>query len=170
MIKFAKVRNVKSPERGTAKSAGVDLFVPSMDDKFVNDLSEMNKGEINKESVLVYKSIILKPQQKVLIPSGIKVNFDSDTPMALIAHNKSGVGSKKGISFLAHVVDQDFQGEVLISVINNSSKPQYINEEDKIIQFVLSPIFYPEVKEVEESELYKNVSERGEGALGSTGD
>ena len=102
MMKFAKVRNVKSPERGTAKSAGVDLFVPSMDDKFVNDLSEMNKGEINKESVLVYKSIILKPQQKVLIPSGIKVNFDSDIPMALIAHNKSGVGSKKEIG-RAHV-------------------------------------------------------------------
>ena len=147
----------------------VAFLTPTLRDECVSCSNFMNKGEINKESVLVYKSIILKPQQKVLIPSGIKVNFDSDIPMALIAHNKSGVGSKKGISFLAHVVDQDFQGEVLISVINNSSKPQYINEEDKIIQFVLSPIFYPEVKEVEESELYKNVSERGEGALGSTG-
>lgn len=169
MIKFSKVRDVKSPVRGTEKSAGIDFFVPTMDEKFVNDLWEKNTKAISKEYVSVTKTIILNPQEKILIPSGIMVNFDNIITMALVAHNKSGVGVKKGISYLAHVVDQDYQAEIFISLINNSNKPQSISEGEKIIQFLLVPVFFPEMIEVEESELYSSSSQRGSGALGSTG-
>lgn len=169
MIKFAKIRDVKSPVRGTEKSAGIDFFVPSMDEKFCDDLFNANKKRINKEYVFVYKTIILNPQEKIIIPSGIKVNFDNIITMALVAHNKSGVGANKGLSFLAHVVDQDYQAEIFISLINNSNKPQSICEGEKIIQFLLVPVFFPEIIEVEESELYSSTSQRGTGALGSTG-
>ena len=169
MIKFAKVRDVKSPARGTEKSAGIDFFVPSMDEKFCDDLFNANKKRINKEYVFVHKTIILNPQEKIVIPSGIKVNFDNIVTMALVAHNKSGVGANKGLSFLAHVVDQDYQGEIFISLVNNSNKPQYIEQGDKIIQFLLMPVFFPELEEVSEKELYPETSQRGNGALGSTG-
>ena len=48
-MKVAKVRDVKTPERGTDKSAGIDFFVP-------NDFIET----------------VLPPQRDMLIPSGIK--------------------------------------------------------------------------------------------------
>ena len=39
----------------------------------------------------------------------------------------------------------------------------------KIAQFILVPISYEDLEEVPESELFGHLSERGEGALGSTG-
>ena len=69
-MKIAKVKDVKTPSRGTKKSAGIDFFVP-------NDFIE----------------VILKPQQAILIPSGIKV--DVPQGYALIAFNKSGIATKK---------------------------------------------------------------------------
>ena len=43
-MKFAKIRDVKSPCRGTKKSAGIDFFVPNYSedyaDKLVNSIRE----------------------------------------------------------------------------------------------------------------------------------
>ena len=50
-LKFTKVKDVKSPTRGTKLSAGIDFYVPTNVDK-----------------------IELQPGQSTLIPSGIKVN------------------------------------------------------------------------------------------------
>ena len=51
-MKFCKIRNVKSPVRGTGKAAGIDFFVPNFGG---------NKG------------FIVNPGTDVLIPSGIKM-------------------------------------------------------------------------------------------------
>ena len=51
-MRFLKSRNVKSPERGTGLSAGIDFFVPYYDDKFLNDIIEKNNPivlEINTD-------------------------------------------------------------------------------------------------------------------------
>ena len=68
-IEFVKVRDVKTPNRGTSESAGLDFFIP-------ND----------------YIGFALEPQKDVLIPSGIHVKFPSG--YVLKAYNKSGVATK----------------------------------------------------------------------------
>ena len=52
MIRFIKIRDVKSPVRGTYYSAGIDFFVP-------NDFTEKT----------------INPQEDILIPSGIIVEI-----------------------------------------------------------------------------------------------
>ena len=42
-MRFIKSRNVKSPERGTSLSAGIDFFVPYYDEKFLFDITNKNK-------------------------------------------------------------------------------------------------------------------------------
>jgi dUTP pyrophosphatase len=160
-MKYTKIREVKSPSRGTEQSAGIDFFVPN----------EWNNGE----------PYSVEPGGRVLIPSGIKVNVPSG--YALIAFNKSGIASKTGMVVGACVVDEDYQGEVHINMINTNqpteqfdgtvyaTNPGYvtITPGDKLVQFILVPVNYTNPEEVSMEELYSEVSERGEGGFGSTG-
>ena len=69
------------------------------------------------------------------------------------------------------VIDEPYQGEVHIHVINVGKEPQTLNAGDKITQFICLPINYVNVEEVsDEFELYNGlVTTRGEGGFGSTG-
>jgi dUTP pyrophosphatase len=144
-MKFLKIRDVKDPSRGTSQSAGIDLYIP-------NDFQE---------------STIL-PGQSILIPSGLKINVPENH--AFIAFNKSGVATKKGLQVGACVIDEDYQGEVHIHLVNVGDIGQVIKPGDKIIQCVLLPVVYESVEMVtSESDLWEGkVTERGEGGFGST--
>jgi len=172
-FKFCKVRKVKSPVRGTAVAAGVDFFVPEDLQESVLVEKSVTTGcnpKIDLDPMtLTVKSITLQPGESVLIPSGIKVKIPHGYAMAFM--NKSGVGSKKQLDRLAELVDEDYQGEVHINIVNNGLKPQVISAGDKIIQGVLIPVSYAQPEEVDTPEnLYKDSnSDRGEGGFGSTG-
>lgn len=160
-MKFAKVRDVKSPVRGTAKSAGIDFFVP-------NDCMPFR----------------LFPQCDILIPSGIKANIPEN--MMLMAAEKSGVVTSAEavtragrtpkdsaynsvIVIGAKIIDEDYQGEIHIHLVNVGREIVTINPGTKIAQFILVPVSYDELEEVSENELFTNSTERGEGGFGSTG-
>lgn len=146
-MRITRTRDVKLPERGTQYSAGIDFFVP-----------------------YDFPKCYLGAGESVLIPSGIKA--DVPNGMALIAFNKSGVSVKKRLQVGACVVDEDYTGEIHIHVYNtHSHNVVEINPGDKIIQFVLVPVFYDEIFEVEEKYLFVNKrTERGAGGFGSTGE
>lgn len=160
IIKFTKTKDVKSPVRGTSASAGLDFFVP-------ND----------------FKPLILLPGQDALIPSGIKARVPKG--YMLMAANKSGVVTSKkaclscgrsaekspfnsSIIVGAAIVDEDYQGEIHIHLINTGINPIMIEPGMKIAQFILVPVLYAVPMEVPIDELYDKKSERGEGGFGST--
>lgn len=162
-MKFCKIRNVKSPVRGTSKAAGIDFFVPNFGG---------NKG------------FIVNPGTDVLIPSGIKMEIPKG--YMLMAADKSGIITSKwacigagrtpkaeafeSIVILgAKIVDEDYQGEIYIHVVNVGRAKVHIKAGMKIAQFILVPVSYEGLEEVPEAELFSRPSERGEGALGSTG-
>ena len=86
---------------------------------------------------------------------------------ALIAFNKSGVATKQGLSVGACVVDEDYEGEIHLHMINTSDKDQTVATGQKLVQFVLMPVSYIDVEEV--AELPNRNTERGSGGFGSTG-
>lgn len=139
-IKYALTRDVKHPNRGTAEAAGIDFFIPFNRGEFFNDFLRKNDAvdlayKLDTDGELL---ITIKPGSRVLIPSGVRLAFDKGT--ALIAANKSGVSSKKGLVFTAQVVDSDYDGEIHIGVANVSSIPATIKTGDKLIQFVHTPV------------------------------
>lgn len=159
-MKFAKVRNVKSPERGTERSAGIDFFIP--------------------EDFGVHK---LFGGDDILIPSGIKAEIPEF--YMLMAADKSGIvttanaqkeiGRKpKSSSFEsciiigAKIVDEDYQGEIHIHLINVGNDPVILKPGMKIAQFILVPVLYDDLEEVSETELFTKTSSRGSGGFGST--
>jgi dUTP pyrophosphatase len=170
-INYSKTRKVKSPERGTARAAGIDFFVPEFDKTFLEELKTKNP-DISSLRDGVYQIVILTdrlligPGQRVLIPAGIKMNILPGR--ALMAKNKSGVGSKKGLSKLAELVDEDYQGEIHISVFNSSNEIVEILPNEKLIQFAEIGVFYSTPNEVSESGLFTNTTERGDKGFGHT--
>tara|TARA_B110000503_G_scaffold4852_3_gene6483 strand:+ start:228 stop:719 length:492 start_codon:yes stop_codon:yes gene_type:complete len=161
-MKFLKTRKVKSPLRGTPQSAGIDFYIPD----------EWNEG-------VPYQ---LGPGERLLIPCGLKLSIP--TGHALIAFNKSGIATKKGVIVGACVVDEDYQGEVHLSIINtNNSSEMYsddmyaidsgyvdINPGEKLMQFILVPVNYSDPEEVKElEELHPEKTKRGSDGFGSTG-
>ena len=160
MIRFAKVRPVKSPCRGSAFSAGIDFFVP-------ND----------------FDSKVVLPGEDILIPSGIKMEIPEHT--MLVGMDKSGIASStaakecvgmsdkskllpSAIVVGAKLIDADYPGEIHLHLINVGKRSIIIEAGQKIAQFVLMPVFYDSPIEVEESELRIPSTERT-GGFGSTG-
>ena len=141
-MKIAKIRNVKTPIRGTEGSAGIDFFVP---DDYPENLCTVLPGE------------------RFFIPSGIKANVPNG--YALIAMNKSGVALKKGLMVGACVVDSDYQGELLISCWNRSLHQYSVNPLDRIAQLIFLKIEHPKFEVVENFKL----SNRGNNGFGSSG-
>ena len=180
-IKICKTREVKTPEYGTPGSAGIDFFVPDFTESFLSDLY---KNEVNKEQMrlgkllLRDKDILLRGHGRVVIPSGIKAdllgfkrNYEElpkGWDIALVAKNKSGVGSKKGFDRLAELIDSDYQGEICINIVNTGELEQSVFPNDKLIQFVLMPIIKAEIVVEDEKKLFKMSSERGDGGFGHT--
>lgn len=172
VIKFLKVRDVKSPERGTTEAAGIDFYIPNCNEQFITDLINKNSNSTLPVLVQVQNEevfITIMPNSRVLIPSGIHSWMSPGT--ALIAANKSGVATKKGLVFGAQVVDSDYAGEIHISVINTSNVPVTITGGEKLIQFIHMPVLLSPLEEVDKETYNKlhGTSERGEGGFGSTG-
>ena len=162
-MKFAKVRNVKSPVRGTELSAGIDFFIPED-----------------------FKETPLYPGYDLLIPSGIKVEIPEG--YMLLGADKSGVVTSKGACIIAKrppkadafetnlivgakIVDEDFQGELHIHLINVGMSTARLKPGMKIAQFILVPVAYDTLEEVKPEALFKESkqSKRGAGCFGSTG-
>ncbi len=145
-MKILKTRDVKTPTRGTDKSAGLDFYVP-------NDFPGTH---------------YLATSQSINIPSGIKANIPEG--YALIVMNKSGVALKKGLQVGACVVDEDYQGEIHLHVTNIGDEVAEIKPGEKLVQMLLIPVLYAEVEEVhKEEDLFDAETERGSGGFGSTG-
>jgi len=189
MIQYKRVRDVKQPTRGNAhkdemfglvdRSAGIDFYVPNNDivSEFRTKLEWSNPASVEFHD---YDNdyFLLKGHSHVMIPSGITCNlqdhdgflYSDELALALIAFNKSGVASKRQLDVAATVIDEDFQGELHISLTNTSPDSQLIFYGEKIVQFVLVPVMLTEWQEVKNDEnLFKSTSSRGQGSFGSTG-
>lgn len=172
-LQYCKVREVKSPCRAHATDAGIDFFVPSnltmdvMKEKFKVTGCEV-ETELNDDGTIKY--FILKPNESILIPSGIKVKVPEG--YMLQYHNKSGIASKRGLLVGANTVDIGYEGEAHINLHNVSKYNQMISAGDKIVQGIMVKIGFHEPEEVENEEvLYKDSnSDRGTGGFGSSGE
>lgn len=143
-MKIYKSRRVKTPTRGTARSAGIDFYVP--------------EGEGG----------LLEPGQSMNIPSGIYVKLPEGT--ALVMHNKSGVALRNSLQVGACVIDEDYQGEIHLHVVNVGTETTEILPGMKLVQGLILDVHYSGIEEVDSlDELYTEKTARGVGGFGSTG-
>lgn len=109
------------------------------------------------------KDITIAPSERVLIPTALKMEI----PVGYVGlvWDRGGVSHKLGIRTLGGVVDAGYRGEIFVSVINLHTEPVSFKKGDKVAQMIIQAREHVEF--VEATEL--SDSERGEGALGSSG-
>lgn len=144
-MKIVKIRNVKTPTRGTSLSAGLDFYIPED-----------------------FQTKQVWPGESIDIPAGIRVQIPRGC--ALIMFNKSGIATKHQLQVGACVVDEDCQGEIHLHVMNVGKEVVILEPGMKLVQGLVMPVFYEEVEVLEsEDELFPQSTERGTGGFGSTG-
>lgn len=121
-------------------------------DKIEYDLKDENETvcKFDEETGKLY--FLLPPHSRVNIPSGISSKMMKEG-RALIAANRSGAATKLGLVFAAQVVDFSYTGEIHIGVINTSTKVVRIHEDDKLIQFIETPIYTSKIETVDFNDL-----------------
>jgi deoxyuridine 5'-triphosphate nucleotidohydrolase len=173
ILNYTRTRSVKEPTRANKNDAGIDFYVPNFTPDFINDLkiknpniSSIMPGSHSYYIIENEKKILIGAHERILIPSGIKIKGHEG--IALNAHNKSGVGSKKGLDRLAEVVDEGYQGEIHINLVNTSNYMIEILEGEKIVQWLEVHVDNSTLVEVSQDELFPEISDRGANGFGSS--
>ena len=112
------------------------------------------------------ESIILKPGETQLIPTGIAIHL-GDPSLAAVILPRSGMGHKHGIVLgnLVGLIDSDYQGQLFVSCWNRGHDEFEVNVGERIAQLVFVPVVQAAFEVVDEFEE----SHRGEGGFGHTG-
>ena len=115
--------------------------------------------------------IQIQPGESLVLGTGLKFGVPHGYMIQIM--NRSGNAAKKQLMVGACVVDSGYDGEVFVNLHNIGSEPQTINPGDKIAQAVVIPVIPVRFLETQNDNLYEwsaiTISDRGSGALGSTG-
>tara|TARA_X000001382_G_C3096165_1_gene155154 strand:+ start:244 stop:708 length:465 start_codon:yes stop_codon:yes gene_type:complete len=140
--------NSHPPTRGNPSDAGLDVYFSP------------------KER----EAITIEPGQSVILSTGLK--FGVPHGYMLEVKNRSSVASKRSLIVGACVVDSGYDGEVFVNLHNIGTEPQIVEPHTKIAQVVMTPVVSFRALETTNPDLYGwypiTISERGDGALGST--
>ena len=137
---------VKMPTRSNPSDAGLDVYANLVD------------------------PILIEPRGSVIIPTGLKFGIPHGYMLQVM--NRSSVAAKRSLIVGAHVIDSGYDGEVFINIHTVGSTTQEVRYGDKIAQLVMVPVVAFRARPAVEDTLYEQpitISDRGDGALGSTG-
>ena len=112
------------------------------------------------------EDVTLEPLERKLIPTGIAIGLPSPDYAAFV-FARSGLASKKGITLpnCVGVIDSDYTGELMVSLINLSRESYTIKNGERIAQLVIMEVAKANFNVVERLDD----TERGGGGFGSTG-
>jgi dUTP pyrophosphatase len=116
-------------------------------------------------------ALSIGPGESVLVPTGCKFGLPHGYMMEI--KNKSGIAYKRQLLVGACVVDSGYEGEVFVNLHNVGNETQYLEPGDKVAQAVVVPVVHARFVASESPDIYEwypiTISNRGDGALGSTG-
>lgn len=112
------------------------------------------------------EDVTLEPLERKIIPTGIAIGLPSPDYAAFV-FARSGLASKKGITLpnCVGVIDSDYRGELMVSLINLSRESYTIKNGERIAQLVIMEVAKANFNVVDRLDD----TERGDGGFGSTG-
>lgn len=139
---------VKVPTRSNPSDAGLDVYANVRD------------------------PIVIEPGVSAIVPTGLRFGIPHGYMLQVM--NRSSIAAKRSLIVGAHVVDSGYDGEVFINLHNVGTELQQIKFGQKIAQLVMIPVVHFRALEEVDGLIYDDrqpitISDRGEGALGSTG-
>ncbi len=109
--------------------------------------------------------VTIAPGETFWVPTGIALEVPEGC--AGLVYARSSLGAKRGLAPAnkVGVIDSDYRGEIRVVLLNHSQAPQRIVPEERVAQFLVTPLLTPAYVEVEEL----SGTSRGIGGFGSTG-
>ena len=154
----------KLPTYGSEKAACADIYCDLRVDKCIelNPDADFKHMEVNTDH---FEQVYVSPHETVKIPTGWA--FQPPEGYAGFIYARSGLATKNGLrpSNCVGVCDEDYSGEYIVAVHNDTDKYQFINNGDRIAQLEFRPYEQAEFELVDELDE----TERGDGGFGSTG-
>lgn len=148
----------KLPTYGSEKAACADLYA-DLNYNFValNPDAEVRGSPIHR--------IGIAPHETIKIPTGWA--FQPPEGYAGFIYARSGLATKNGLrpSNCVGVCDEDYSGEYIIAVHNDTDEYQFVRAGDRIAQLEFRPYEQAEFELVDELDE----TERGAGGFGSSG-
>lgn len=144
-IKVKRIcEEAKLPTRGSEKAAAYDVYACLPDEN---------------------APVTIMPHQTMLISTGLRMAPPEGFYVGVYA--RSGLSSKEGLrpANCVGVIDEDYRGEYLVAVHNDSEVTRSIRHGDRIAQILLQKRYDMDFEEVDELDT----TGRGEGGFGSTG-
>lgn len=141
-IKIKKLNdNATMPTKGSKYAAGYDLYAA------------------NTEMITIY------PHETVKVGTGLAMELPHGYFGAIFA--RSGLAAKSGLrpANCVGICDEDYRGEYIVAIHNDTELPRVIDIKERIAQLVLLPYHNMYFNEVEEL----NDTDRGKCGFGSTG-
>ena len=141
-VKIKRLNDLaKIPTRGSDKAAGYDLYAATSYD------------------------IEIESHKTVLIGTGLSMTPPEGYFGAIFI--RSGIAAKRGLRLAnsVAVIDEDYTGEYILAVHNDTNEVQVVGAGERIAQLVFLPYVNAEFEEVDKL----TETERGAGGFGSTG-
>lgn len=109
---------------------------------------------------------VLLPGERTAVPSGLAIDI-RQPGIAGFVYSRSGLGTKQGlvVSQGVGVIDPDYRGEIIVSLLNTSGEERTITRGQRIAQLVFQPYWAPEFT-VRDA---LTATGRGAGGFGHTG-
>ncbi len=139
-------RNLPLPAYETTGSAGADI--------------RANLPSAQREA-----GIPLAPMQRLIVPTGIRVEIPAGYEMQI--RPRSGLALNHGITLpnTPGTIDSDYRGPLGVALVNLSDQPYIIRHGDRIAQIIIAPVVQAGFQVVD----MLTETARGQGGFGSTG-
>jgi dUTP pyrophosphatase len=112
------------------------------------------------------ESRILVPGERTFIPIGLAIDIQQPG-VAGFVFSRSGLGAQKGlvVSQGVGVIDPDYRGEIIVSILNTSVENRVITQGQRIAQLIFLP-YFPAVFSIKDN---LTSTQRGAGGFGHSG-
>lgn len=161
-VKIKLDKGVELPKYATDGSAGFDIKC----NRLLNLFNGVKKLPIELLSRSLEKgSFMLRPHERALLGTGIYLEIPLGYELQL--RPRSGVSAKRGLITTLGTIDNDYRGEVKISIVNTTNFLSKIDIGEALCQGVISPVEQAEWEQVNDV-LQLSATLRGAGGFGST--
>lgn len=112
------------------------------------------------------EELVFAPGQRHAVPSGMAIEIGAPG-IAGFVFSRSGLGAKQGLTVSQGVglIDPDYRGQIIVSLLNTSGEERRIRRGERIAQLVFLPYLHARLAPADEL----SATTRGGGGFGSTG-
>jgi dUTP pyrophosphatase len=116
---------------------------------------------IDLKACIEQSTVRLRPGERYAFEAGLAIEIQ-DPGIAGFVYSRSGLGTKKGlvVSQGVGVIDPDYRGEIIVSLLNTSRETRIVSRGQHIAQLIFQPAYQGRLN---------FVSELGETSRGSGG-